>query len=182
VKDFDKSTDGSGYIFCDDLNLHKSVGMLKLRVPTKMTSKRISQANFTCLYASTVLEAYSYKISFHKFLLFLMKLSFPISTFNAHTYVFAKFAKYLHENMQKTLRTTQNLFNNWENQSQAIRKQFFFLCEVVASKVWCYIRTTITSKNRHHVICGLAHGDDQNFSKIVIIKEINHLTLCGCVR
>jgi len=72
--------------------------------------------------------------------------------------------------------TTEN------NQSQAVRKQFFFICEVVASKVWCYIRTTITSKNRHHVICGLAHGDDQNFRKIVIIKEVNHLTLCGCVR
>jgi len=45
-----------------------------------------------------------------------------------------------------------------------------------------YIRTTSTSKNRHHVMCGLAHGDDQNFSKIVMIKEMNHLTLCGCVR
>jgi len=32
------------------------------------------------------------------------------------------------------------------------------------------------------VICGLAHGDDQNFSKIVMTKAINHLTLCGCVR
>jgi len=28
--------------------------------------------------------------------------------------------------MQKTLRTTKSLYNNWENQSQAVRKQFFF--------------------------------------------------------
>jgi len=41
-----------------------------------------------------------------------MKLSFPISTFNAHTYFFAISEKLLHENMQKTLRTTHNLFNN----------------------------------------------------------------------
>jgi len=44
------------------------------------------------------------------------------------------------------------------NQSQAVRKQLIFFCEVVAFKVWCYIRTAITSKNRHHVIYGLAHG------------------------
>jgi len=37
-----------------------------------------------------------------------MKLSFPISTFNAHTYFFARSEKLLHENEQKTLRTTQN--------------------------------------------------------------------------
>jgi len=55
-----------------------------------------------------------------------MKLSFPISTFNAHTHFFARFEKLLHENMQKELRTTKNLFNNWEFQSQAVRKQFFF--------------------------------------------------------
>jgi len=32
--------------FCDDLNLHISVGLFKLRVPTKVTNKRISQANY----------------------------------------------------------------------------------------------------------------------------------------
>jgi len=47
-----------------------------------------------------------------------------------------------------------------ENQSQAVRKQFFFLCEVVKSQVWCYIRTMNTCKNRHHVICRLAHGGE----------------------
>jgi len=55
-----------------------------------------------------------------------MKLSFLMSTFNAHTYFFARSEKLLHENKQKTPRTTNNLFNNWENQSQAVRKQFFF--------------------------------------------------------
>jgi len=55
-----------------------------------------------------------------------MKLSFAISTFNAHTYFFARSENLLQENKQKTLRTTKNLFNNWENQSQEVRKQFFF--------------------------------------------------------
>jgi len=84
-----------------------------------------------------------------------MKLSFPISIFNAHTYLFAISENRLHENVQKTLRNhsqAQNLFNNWGKSKPAVRKQFFFLCEVVASKVWCYIRTTITCKNRHHML------------------------------
>jgi len=38
-----------------------------------------------------------------------MKLSFLISTFNAHTYFFAISEKRLHENMQKILRTTQSI-------------------------------------------------------------------------
>jgi len=42
-----------------------------------------------------------------------MKSSFLISAFNAHTYFFAISENLLHENMQKTPRTTQNLFNNW---------------------------------------------------------------------
>jgi len=33
-----------------------------------------------------------------------------------------------------------------KNQSQAVRKQFFILWEVVASKVWSYIQTMITCK------------------------------------
>jgi len=32
--------------FCYNLNLPKSVGLFQLRVPTKVTSKRISQANY----------------------------------------------------------------------------------------------------------------------------------------
>jgi len=40
-----------------------------------------------------------------------MKLSFAISPFNVHAYFFAISEKLLHEIMQKTLRTTQNLFN-----------------------------------------------------------------------
>jgi len=42
----------------------------------------------------------------------LIKLGFPISTFNAHTYFVARSEKRLHENKQKTLITTNNLFNN----------------------------------------------------------------------
>jgi len=56
-----------------------------------------------------------------------MKLNFAISTFNVHTYYFARSEKLLHENKQKTLRTTNNLFNNGENQSQVVRKTVFFL-------------------------------------------------------
>jgi len=42
----------------------------------------------------------------------IMKFSFPVSTFNAHTYFFAISEKLLHENMYKTLATTHNLFTN----------------------------------------------------------------------
>jgi len=65
------------------INLHKSVGLFMLLVPTEVTSKRVSQANyfyighrFTCLYASTVLKSYSY-IIYHKFILFLYEIKFP---------------------------------------------------------------------------------------------------------
>jgi len=80
-----------------------------------------------------------------------------------------------HEEPQMIYLTTEKI------KAKRSENSYFFKSEVVASKVWCYIRTTITSKNRH-VICDLAHGDDQNFSKIAMIKEINYLTLCGCVR
>jgi len=49
-----------------------------------------------------------------------MKVIFPISTFNAHMYFFARSEKRLHEHKQKTLRTRKNLFNNWEFQSQEV--------------------------------------------------------------
>jgi len=58
------------------------------------------------------------------------------------------------------VRTAHNYLTAEENQSQAVRKQFFFLCEVVASKVWCYIQAAVTCQNRHHVVCGLAHGGE----------------------
>jgi len=118
--------------FCDDLNLRKSVGLLKLRVPTKVTSKLISQANYfyrtSISRASTHLQYWNLihiKYPIINFFYSFMKLSVPISTFNAHTYFLARSEKLLHENKQKTPRTTKNLFNNWENQSQAVRKQFF---------------------------------------------------------
>jgi len=41
-----------------------------------------------------------------------MKLSFHICKFNAHVHFIAISERRLHENMQKTLTTTHNLFNN----------------------------------------------------------------------
>jgi len=65
-----------------------------------------------------------------------MKLCFPISAFNAHTYFFLISEKRLHENMQKTLRTTLNLFNN-RGQIKAKRSENSSFSYVAASKVWC---------------------------------------------
>ena len=148
--------------------MHISLSLFKLRVTTKVKnwSKRSNQAKY--FYRTSISRTTTHSLQYWNlihikypiinFFYSIMKLSFPVSTFNTHTYFFAISEKLLHKNMQKTLRTTQNLFNIWGKSSQAVRKQFFFLCEVVASKVWCYIRTTITCKNRHHVLCSLAHG------------------------
>jgi len=151
VKDFEKSADGSADIFLRWFKLaqicievtgpHKVTSiqicasspkrLLELRVPTKVTSKRISQANY--FYRTSISRASTHpqhwnliriKYPIINFFYSFMKLSFPTSTFNAHTYFFARSEKLLHENKQKTPRTTKNLFNNWENQSQAVRKQF----------------------------------------------------------
>jgi len=63
----------------------------------------------------------------------------------------------------------------------AVRKHFLFLCEVVTAKFWCYIQAMVTSKNRHHGICGWTHGAEKNFSEIVAIKEINTWKLAMAV-
>jgi len=47
-----------------------------------------------------------------------------------------------------------------KNKSQTVRKLLFSLCEVVASKVLCYIQETVACKNRYHVIFRLAHGGE----------------------
>ena len=175
--------------FCDDLNLHISAGLFKLRVPTKVTSKRIIQANYfyrTLISRTTTHPQYwnLILIKYPSINLFyvIMELCIPVSTFNP----IGTFVQYMKNFCMKICKEHYEphriYLKTEENQSQAVRKQFFFLCEVVASKVWCYIRTTITCKNRHHVLCGLAHGGEWNFSKIVTIEEINHSTLCGCVR
>ena len=54
-----------------------------------------------------------------------MKLSFLISTFNAHTYFFAKSEKLLHENKQKTLRTTHNFLTTEEIKAKRSENNFF---------------------------------------------------------
>jgi len=46
VKSFEESADASVLSFCDDVNLHIAAGLFKLRVSIKVTSKRISQANY----------------------------------------------------------------------------------------------------------------------------------------
>jgi len=56
-----------------------------------------------------------------------MKLSFLVGTFNAHTYFFARSEKLSHENMQKILRTTQNLFNKWGKSKPSCEKAVVFL-------------------------------------------------------
>jgi len=52
-----------------------------------------------------------------------MKLSFPISTFNAHTYFFARSEKFLHENKQKTLRITKNYYYLTTDKTKAKRSE-----------------------------------------------------------
>jgi len=56
-----------------------------------------------------------------------MKLSFSVSTFNAHTHLFAISENLFHQNMQKTLRTTQRLFNNWGKSKPSGKKTVLFL-------------------------------------------------------
>jgi len=47
VETFEESVDGSAFIFMRWFKLaHISVGLCKLRVPTKVTNKQISQANY----------------------------------------------------------------------------------------------------------------------------------------
>jgi len=44
------------------------------------------------------------------------------------------------------------------HQSQAVRKQFFFLC--CGNQILVLHSDKITCKSRHHVICGLALGGE----------------------
>ena len=68
--------------------------------------------DFTYDCAFTVLKSYSHKTSYYNFLSSIMKLSFPVSTFDAHMYFFAISEKRCMKICKKTLRTTQKLFNN----------------------------------------------------------------------
>jgi len=183
VKAFEESADGSAFIFLRWFKVAQSVGLFKLRLLTKVASKRTNQANYfyrTSISRTTTHPQYWYLIHIKSliinFFYSIMKVSLPISTFNDHAYFFATSEKLLHENMHKTLRTTQNVFSNGRKSKPSGKKAVPFLMRIVASKVWCYIQATTTCKNRHHVICDLAHGSEHNFSKIVMIKQINHLT------
>jgi len=73
-----------------------------------------------------------------------MKLSFPVRAFNAHTYFFAISEKRLHENMQKNIKNHAEFIQELRtNQSQAVRKQFFFLC--------CGIQSLVLHSDNDHM-------------------------------
>jgi len=74
-----------------------------------------------------------------------MKLIFPVSTFNAHTYFFAISEKLLHENVQKTLRTTQNLFSNWGKSKPSGKKTVIFLMRN------CSIQSLVLHSDNDHM-------------------------------
>jgi len=78
-----------------------------------------------------------------------MKLSF----LSVHSMPMRTFSQYLKNFCIKICKKhyePHNLFNNW-GKIKANRSENSSLSYGVASKVWCYIRTTITCKNRHHV-------------------------------
>ena len=78
---------------------------------------------------------------------------------------------------KKTLITTENLFNNWGKSKSNVHKTVLLFMRSCSIQSLVLHSDKDHMQNRHHVICGLARGDDQNFSKIVMTKEINHLTL-----
>jgi len=73
-----------------------------------------------------------------------MKLNFRIRTFNVHTYFCAISEKPLYENMQKTLRTTQNLFNNLGKSKPSGQKTVLFLRR--SCRIWSVV---LHSENDH---------------------------------
>jgi len=138
--------------FCDDLNLHISAGLFKLRVPTKVTSKRIIQANYfyrTLISRTTTHPQYwnLILIKYPSINLFyvIMELCIPVSTFNALTYFCAIYEKLLHENMQRTLRTTQNLFKNWGKSKPSGQKTVLFLMRS------CSIQSLVLHSDNDHM-------------------------------
>jgi len=151
--------------FCDDLNLHISVDFFKLRVPTQVTSKRISQTNY--FYRTSISRTITHpqywnlvhiKYPIINFFYSIVKLSFLVSTFNAHTYFFAISEKLLHQNMYKTLRTTQNSFNNWGKSKPNGQKAMLFLMRSCSIQSLVLHSDNDHMQNRHHVIYCLAHG------------------------
>jgi len=157
-------TTGLLLCFCDNLNLHISVGLFKLRVPAKVTSKRISQANY--LYRTSISCASTHpqywnlihiKYPIMNFFYSIMKFSFPVSIFNAHMYFFAISEKLLHENMYKTLATTHNLFTNWGKSRPSGQKTVLFLMRSCSIQSLVLHSDNNHMQNRHHVFCGLVH-------------------------
>jgi len=98
-------------------------------------------------YAYTVMKSYSYKMSYHKFILFHDKIKFPCQYIPCAYALFRNIWKtFSWKYVKKHYEPHRICLTTEENQSQAVRKQFFILWEVVASKAWFYIQTTITCK------------------------------------
>jgi len=60
--------------------------------------------------------------------------------------------------MQKTLRSTHNLFNNWGKSKPGGQKTVHFLVRSCSIQSLVLHSDNGHMQNRHHVICGLAHG------------------------
>jgi len=74
------------------------------------------------IHSTAILFIY---IIYHEFLLFFYEIKFPYQYIQCPYVLFRNFWKTFAWKYAKKLSTTKNLFNNWENQSQAVRKQFF---------------------------------------------------------
>ena len=128
------------------------MGLFKLRVPTKVTSKRINQAKY--FYRTSISRASTHpqywnlihiKYPIINFFYSIMTLSFLVSTFNAHTYFFAISEKHSHENMQKILRTTHNLFDKWGKSKPSGQETVLFLMRS------CSIQSFVLHSDNDHM-------------------------------
>jgi len=95
--------------------------------------------------AGRMLHASDIKYAIINFFYSIMKLSFLVSTFYAHTYFFAISEKLSHENTQKILRTTQNLFNKRGKSKPCCQKAVLFLMRS------CSIQSLVLHSDNDHM-------------------------------
>jgi len=62
--------------------------------------------------------------------------------------------------MYKTLKTTHNLFNSWGKSKPNIQKTVLLLMQSCSIQSFVLHSDNDHMQNRHHVICGLAHGGE----------------------
>ena len=122
-----------------------------MRVLTRVTSKGISQASYfyrTSISRTTMHPQYwnlmHIKYPIINFFYTFMKLSFPISACNTHTYFFATSENLLYENMQKTPRTTQNYLTTEEKSKPSGTKTVLFLTRS------CSIQSLVLHSDNDH--------------------------------